>query len=88
LPSGAKRDNYFHVSDWLPTLASLSNAGINFDRQLDGINLSRMITSGEGPYRQDIETIDQVHTVTSIIHGSFKLVNSTFLPLGKLNFTF
>lgn len=57
---------------------------MNFDRDLDGLDLSKMITSDEGPYRSDIETIDQVLTVTSIIHGHFKLVNSTFLPYGMI----
>lgn len=83
LPSGVTRNNYFHVSDWLPTLATLANTGIQFDRKLDGIDQSNMIVKGEGPYRRDIETIDQIYLTTSIIHDDFKLMNSSYAPLSK-----
>lgn len=52
------------------------------DRQLDGMDLSRMITSNQGPYRQDIETINQVST---IIHESYKLMNFPNVQLGVVN---
>lgn len=84
LPSGVKRDNYFHVSDWLPTLASLANTGIKFDRELDGIDLSKMISKGDGPYRQDVETIDQIYETTSLIYGDYKLMNSSYRPFSKI----
>lgn len=47
LPSGVKRDDLFHVSDWLPTLSSLANANIEIDRIFDGIDLSKMIERGK-----------------------------------------
>lgn len=78
LPSGVVRENLFHVSDWLPTLNTLAGAKIKFDRYLDGLDLSKMIQYGFGPFRTEVETIDQVYKTTSFISGKYKLVNSTF----------
>jgi hypothetical protein len=79
-------NDYFHVTDWLPTLASVANTGIKFDRQLDGLDLSNMIKTGEGPFRKDVETIDEINLITSIIHNDYKLMNSSFVPLSEYLF--
>lgn len=78
LPSGVVRQDKIHITDWLQTLNSLANSGATYDRKFDGMDLSKMIKGGQGPYRKEVETIDQYMQTTSLISGKWKLMNSTF----------
>lgn len=60
------------------TLNSLADAGINFCQDFDGMDLSKMVEDEKGPYRKEVEQIDQFAHPTALISGIYKLVNSTY----------
>lgn len=79
LPSGVVRKNLFHVSDFLPTLATLANADYKIETKIDGHDLSQMITKGEGPFRTDVETFEEVYGVTGLLLNGYKWINGSAL---------
>lgn len=77
LPSGVVRKDLFHISDLLPTLATLANADFKIDREIDGFDLSKMITTGSSSLRNEVITIDDVFGYSSFIMNGFKYVNGS-----------
>jgi arylsulfatase B len=77
LPSGAIKTQYFHITDLLPTLLTLADAGVRVGEKIDGIDLSEMIRRDRPPYRNEIVTVDDVHGYGSYIYTTFKLVNGS-----------
>jgi hypothetical protein len=61
----------------------VANTGVEFNRPLDGIDQSNMIRYGEAPFRNQVETVDPEYFTTSLIHGDYKLMNSSYPPLSE-----
>lgn len=78
----AVRNQLFHVSDILPTIANI--AGFKIDKNIDGIDQWEMMSSGIANPRKEIPNIDDVFGFGSLIHKNYKFVNGT-LQNGKLD---
>lgn len=84
LPRKQIRNKLFHVTDLLPTFASLADSDVVIDREIDGLDLSEMILEDEGPFRNEIIVTDNIFGISSLIYKQWKLVNGTFVPLRGL----
>ena len=74
---GVIRNQLFHVSDWLPTLARLGGFKIDSRRKLDGKDQWRMINYGGISSRQEVINVDDVMGYGSLIYFSMKFVNGS-----------
>lgn len=83
LPKGIVKNEIFHISDFLPTLRTLSNANFEISSNIDGIDQSRVIKSFMPlPFkfhpRKEVIFIDNIYHYSSIILDGYKLVNGSW----------
>lgn len=74
---GVIRNQLFHVSDWLPTLAKLGGFEIDSRIKLDGKNQWNMINYGGLSPRHEVMNVDDVMGYGSLIYFSMKFVNGS-----------
>lgn len=80
LPTSVVKDELFYVSDLLPTLNTLSNAGFKINADIDGIDQSRMLMFNlplQFSQRKDVVTVDDVAGYYSYIYSNLKFVNGS-----------
>lgn len=77
LPNGVVRQKFIHIADLLPTLLTLSNADVDIETKIDGMDLSNMILYNEKPFRNEIVTVDDLFGYSSYILNGFKLLNGS-----------
>ena len=73
-------DQYFHVSDWLPTLASASGIHLNLTAKIDGVDQWKHLSKNCGNKRKEVlHNIDEISGYSSYTLGAWKYVNGTRL---------
>lgn len=74
-------NEYYHVSDWLPTFAGLAGVRVSkFKNRIDGNDIWASLAYNLPTPRYDIlHTLDDLYGVQSYTRGNFKYVNGTRL---------
>ncbi|XP_053671296.1 arylsulfatase B-like isoform X1 [Anopheles nili] len=75
-------NQWFHISDWLPTLASAAGitVGNSSFSDIDGIDQWEALAYGTGNPRQKLmNNLDEIFGYTSYMENGFKYVNGTTL---------
>ncbi|KAG0415663.1 hypothetical protein HPB47_007163 [Ixodes persulcatus] len=68
-------DQLMHISDWLPTLYSAAGGDVSNLGALDGIDMWRHLTMGNGsPRKEVLLTIDPMNNLAALRYKNYKLV--------------
>ncbi|XP_065078329.1 arylsulfatase B-like isoform X2 [Ochlerotatus camptorhynchus] len=75
-------NQFIHISDWLPTLASAAGIDIPFSKdhsEIDGLDQWEALSYDTGnPRRVVLNMIDEIYGYSSYMENGFKIVNGTF----------
>lgn len=90
-------NQFIHISDWLPTLASAAGIDIPFSKdhsEIDGKDQWEALSYDTGnPRRVVLNMIDEIYGYSSYMENGFKFINGTFSNgaydgwYGQLNFS-